>query len=58
MRTLAEWLRLQESVHPKSIDLGLARVSRVAHALGVTTPGFVVITVGGVQSAAAMLPVM
>jgi dihydrofolate synthase / folylpolyglutamate synthase len=47
MRTLAEWLRLQESVHPKSIDMGLERVSRVAQALGVAEPGFVVITVGG-----------
>ena len=47
MRTLAEWLRLQESVHPKSIDMGLARVSRVAHALGVASPGYAVITVGG-----------
>jgi len=47
MRTLAEWLTLQESVHPKSIDLGLARVSGVARALGVTEPAFAVITVGG-----------
>jgi dihydrofolate synthase / folylpolyglutamate synthase len=47
MRTLAEWLRLQESVHPKSIDMGLERVSGVAHALGVDAPAFAVITVGG-----------
>jgi dihydrofolate synthase/folylpolyglutamate synthase len=47
MRTLTEWLTLQESVHPKSIDMGLARVGRVAHALGVATPAFPVITVGG-----------
>jgi dihydrofolate synthase / folylpolyglutamate synthase len=47
MRTLAEWLRLQEAVHPKSIDMGLERVSRVAHALGVARPAFAVITVGG-----------
>jgi dihydrofolate synthase / folylpolyglutamate synthase len=47
MRTLAEWLRLQESVHPKSIDMGLERVSRVAHALRVAAPDFAVITVGG-----------
>ena len=47
MRTLAEWLTLQESVHPRSIDLGLARVSAVAHTLGVAQPQFPVITVAG-----------
>jgi dihydrofolate synthase / folylpolyglutamate synthase len=47
MRTLAEWLTLQESVHPKSIDMGLARVSTVAQALEVAVPPFAVITVGG-----------
>ena len=47
MRTLAEWLSLQESVHPQSIDMGLERVSRVAEALAVARPAFPVITVGG-----------
>ena len=47
MRTLAEWLSLQESVHPQSIDLGLERVGRVAAALGVAAPAFPVITVAG-----------
>src|SRR6516225_5900904 len=47
MRTLAEWLSLQESVHPQSIDLGLERVGRVAEALGVAAPAFPVITVAG-----------
>ncbi len=47
MRTLADWLALQESVHPKSIDMGLARVSAVAHTLGVDKPRCPVITVGG-----------
>ena len=42
MRTLAEWLALQESVHPKSIDLGLARVAAVARTLGVAEPAFAV----------------
>jgi dihydrofolate synthase/folylpolyglutamate synthase len=46
-RTLAEWLALQESVHPKTIDMGLARVSQVARALGVDKPACPVITVGG-----------
>jgi dihydrofolate synthase / folylpolyglutamate synthase len=47
MRTLAEWLTLQESVHPKSIDLELTRVAAVARTLGVETPEFPVITVAG-----------
>ena len=47
MRTLAEWLTLQESVHPQSIDMGLERVGRVAAALGVAAPEFPVITVAG-----------
>ena len=47
MRTLAEWLALQDSVHPRTIDLGLERVTQVAGRLGVVTPEFRVITVGG-----------
>src|SRR5579863_3005495 len=47
MRTLAEWLTLQESVHPKTIDMDLARVAPVARTLGVAAPAFPVITVGG-----------
>ncbi|HEV2285045.1 MAG TPA: Mur ligase family protein, partial [Steroidobacteraceae bacterium] len=47
MRTLAEWLELQDSVHPRAIDLGLERVARVARTLGVDAPPFRVITVGG-----------
>jgi dihydrofolate synthase/folylpolyglutamate synthase len=47
MRTLAEWLTLHESVHPKSIDMGLARIGTVARALGVVELAFPVITVAG-----------
>ena len=47
MRTLAEWLTLQESVHPQSIDMGLERVAGVARALGLSAPEFAVITVAG-----------
>lgn len=47
MRTLAEWLTLQESVHPKSIDMELGRVAAVARALQLDTPAFPVITVAG-----------
>jgi dihydrofolate synthase / folylpolyglutamate synthase len=47
MRTLAEWLALHESVHPKAIDMDLTRVTRVAEALALTQPAFRVITVAG-----------
>ncbi|HUL46181.1 MAG TPA: bifunctional tetrahydrofolate synthase/dihydrofolate synthase [Steroidobacteraceae bacterium] len=47
MRTLAEWLELQDSVHPRSIDLSLERVTEVAERLGVAAPAFRVLTVGG-----------
>jgi dihydrofolate synthase / folylpolyglutamate synthase len=47
VRTLDEWLTLQESVHPQSIDMGLERVTRVAQALGVAAPAFPVVTVAG-----------
>ncbi|HUN72203.1 MAG TPA: bifunctional tetrahydrofolate synthase/dihydrofolate synthase [Steroidobacteraceae bacterium] len=46
-RSLAEWLALQEAAHPKSIDLGLARVGEVARRLGIDRPESAVITVGG-----------
>jgi dihydrofolate synthase / folylpolyglutamate synthase len=47
LRTLAEWLALQESVHPKTIDMELARVAAVARTLGVDKPNSPVITVAG-----------
>src|SRR5262245_48210133 len=47
MRTLGEWLTLQDSVHPKSIDLDLTRVAAVARTLGVARAECAVITVGG-----------
>jgi dihydrofolate synthase / folylpolyglutamate synthase len=47
VRTLAEWLALQETVHAKSIDLDLARVGRVAAALALLPVPYPVITVGG-----------
>src|SRR2546429_8703905 len=47
MRTLAEWLTLQEAVHRKSSALELTRVAAVARALGIEAPEFPVITVAG-----------
>jgi dihydrofolate synthase/folylpolyglutamate synthase len=47
MRSLEDWLKLQESVHPQTIDMGLERVARVARTLGVHEAACPVITVGG-----------
>jgi dihydrofolate synthase/folylpolyglutamate synthase len=46
-RSLPEWLARQEAAHPKSIDLGLARVGAVARRLGIERPQAPVIIVGG-----------
>jgi len=56
--TLADWLAWQETLHPKEIDLGLDRVARVFGLMGLTDPGFTVITVAGTNgkgSTVAML---
>jgi dihydrofolate synthase/folylpolyglutamate synthase len=47
MRTLADWLTLQESVHARSIDLGLERVAVVARELGIIDPPYRIATVAG-----------
>ena len=47
MRTLADWLALQERAHPHSIDLTLERVRRVALTLDVCIPAKRCIMVGG-----------
>lgn len=46
-RALAQWLERQETVHVRSIDLGLERVALVGRALGLTEPSYRVITVAG-----------
>ncbi|KFN51691.1 hypothetical protein N790_14440 [Arenimonas malthae CC-JY-1] len=46
-RTLAQWLDYQQTVHPRSIDMGLERVGEVARRLGLGRPGRHVATVGG-----------
>jgi len=45
--TLSEWLDWLESLHPKTIDLGLERVRTVGERLGILNPSATVITVGG-----------
>ena len=45
--TLDDWLRWQETLHPRAIDLGLERVRTVRRRLQPEPPPYVVITVGG-----------
>jgi dihydrofolate synthase/folylpolyglutamate synthase len=47
MRSLADWLRWQETLHPSSIDLGLDRMRRTLQRLQWRQPSCPVITVGG-----------
>lgn len=56
-KTVDDWLGYIESLHPKSIEMGLGRVQAVATRLGLKFP-FTVITVGGTNgkgSTCAML---
>jgi dihydrofolate synthase/folylpolyglutamate synthase len=45
--SLADWLSWQETLHPRSIDLGLERLRRTLDRLGWKRPACPVITVGG-----------
>ena len=59
-KTLAEWLTYLESLHPKTIALGLERVARVKQRLNLQ-PDFPIIVVGGTNgkgSVCAMLESM
>jgi dihydrofolate synthase / folylpolyglutamate synthase len=47
MKSLSDWLRWQETLHPSSIDLGLERIRRTLQRLEWRTPACPVITVGG-----------
>jgi len=58
--TLHDWLSYLESLHPKTIALGLERVAQVKQRLNLQ-PGFPIITVGGTNgkgSVCAMLEAM
>jgi dihydrofolate synthase/folylpolyglutamate synthase len=46
-RTLADWLAWQERLHPKEIELGLARVRAVLERMDLLRPAARVFTVGG-----------
>ena len=53
--TLDDWLRWQETLHPKAIELGLDRVRTVLHRLQPEAPPFAVITVGGTNGKGSCL---
>ena len=46
-RSLVDWLRWQESLHPAKIDLGLERIARVAERLHLAPAAARVLTVAG-----------
>lgn len=46
-QNLQDWLRWQESLHPRAIDPGLERVSRVARRLGLDRPRCLTLTIAG-----------
>jgi dihydrofolate synthase/folylpolyglutamate synthase len=46
-RSLQDWLRWQESLHVKEIDLGLGRIAQVLEQMKLGQPGRTVITVAG-----------
>lgn len=59
--TLDDWLRWQETLHPRTIELGLDRVRAVLRQLRPAPPPFIVITVGGTNgkgSSVALLEAM
>ncbi len=45
--TLDDWLRWQETLHPRAIDLGLERVQTTLQRLQPEPPPYAVVTVGG-----------
>ena len=59
--TLDDWLRWQETLHPRTIELGLDRVRAVLQQLQPEPPPFIVVTIGGTNgkgSCVALLEAM
>ncbi len=55
---LQDWLDWQEALHPRTIDLGLERVARVAARLGCLRPAPVVISVAGTNGKGSSLALL
>ncbi len=56
--TLDDWLRWQETLHPRAIDLGLERVQTVLRRLQPEPPAYTVITVGGTNGKGSCVAVL
>ena len=56
--TLEEWLRWQERLHPKSIDLGLDRPRKVLNRLKLNTPKHLTITVAGTNGKGSTVAIL
>ena len=56
--SLSQWLERLGTLHPNAIDLGLERVSRVAHALGLLPVRQPVITVAGTNGKGSTVAVL
>ena len=57
-RDLDSWLRWQETLHPRTIDLGLERVETVWRRLGPLPDGSRVVTVAGTNGKGSCVAVM
>ena len=55
---LAGWLSRLEQLHPTEIELGLDRVSSVAHRLGLLEPSCPVVTVAGTNGKGSTIAVL
>ncbi|TCK17779.1 dihydrofolate synthase/folylpolyglutamate synthase [Thiogranum longum] len=56
--TLSDWLAWQETLHPRTIDLGLDRVAAVARKLDCLQPAPVVVTVAGTNGKGSTLAML
>ena len=57
-RSLAEWLKYQERIHPRAMDFTLDRIRVVLELLGVHRPRVPVITVGGTNGKGSVTAIL
>ncbi|HXQ31278.1 MAG TPA: bifunctional tetrahydrofolate synthase/dihydrofolate synthase [Steroidobacteraceae bacterium] len=57
-RSLAEWLKYQERIHPRAMDFTLDRIRIVLGRLGVDRPRVPVITVGGTNGKGSVTAIL
>lgn len=56
--TLNEWLKWQEGLHPKSIDLGLERPRKVLNRLNLSSPDHLTITIAGTNGKGSTVAIL